>query len=285
MTISSASTVTSTGSGMQGQVAVVTGGGGGIGGGISRSLASAGAHVVVNDIDERLAAQTVQAIADAGGVASAVAGDICDRVIVDAVVDAARDAGGGRIDVLVNNVGDFRPAKRTFVASDEEQWQQLYAINLLHVFRCAHAVLPAMIEQRSGSIVNVATVEAFRGIPGHAVYAAFKSGVVGFTRSLAVEVGRHGIRVNALAPDMADTAQTPAEVMLGGRDPDLVGCWIPLGRFGAPADYGDVALFLASPAARFVTGQVIPVDGGTLAASGWYGRASGKGWTVLPDSP
>ena len=148
-----------------------------------------------------------------------------------------------------------------------------------------HAVLPFMRQQQYGAIVNVSTVEAYRGIPGNAVYSAFKAGVSAFTKSLAVELAPDGIRVNAIAPDLADTLQTPAEMMLRGRDPALIPSWVPLGRFGVPEDYAAVVLFLASDAARFVTGQTIPVDGGTLAASGWYRRADGRGWTNLPDSP
>ena len=90
---------------------------------------------------------------------------------------------------------------------------------------------------------------------------------------------------NAIAPDLADTLQTPADMMLRGRDPALLRSWVPLGRFGQPDDYAQVALFLASDMARFVTGHVIPVDGGTTAASGWYLRADGRGWTNLPDVP
>jgi NAD(P)-dependent dehydrogenase (short-subunit alcohol dehydrogenase family) len=117
------------------------------------------------------------------------------------------------------------------------------------------------------------------------VYSAFNAGVNAFTRSLAVELGRKGVRVNAIAPDLADTLQTPAEMMLAGRDEALVRNWVPLGRFGQPDDYGDVVVFLASDLSRFVTGHVIPVDGGTLAAGGWYLKRNGPGWTNMPDSP
>src|SRR5690606_16395621 len=154
-----------------------------------------------------------------GGRCEVVVGDIRDPDVVAKVATTARQAADGRVDVLVNNVGDFRPASRTFLHSTEAQWQQLYEINLLHVFRLTHALLPTMVEQRSGAIVNVSTVEAFRGIPGHAVYSAFNAGVSAFTKSVAVEVGRYGVRVNAIAPDLADTPQTPAEAMLRGRDP------------------------------------------------------------------
>jgi NAD(P)-dependent dehydrogenase (short-subunit alcohol dehydrogenase family) len=269
---------------LEGKFAVVTGGAAGIGGGISRLFADAGATIVLNDIDADLAAATKADIERAGGRAVTVVGDIRELDTIARLRDVALETGDGRIDVLVNNVGDYRP-QGLFARTDEAQWDAQYAITLQHVFRCTHAFLPVMQEHGSGVIVNNATVEAFRGIPYNSVYSAFNAGVVAFTRSLAVEVGRDGIRVNAIAPDMADTLQTPAEAMLRGRDPELVTCWIPVGRFGLPEDYAEVVLFLASDASRYVTGHTIPVDGGTLASSGWYGRYQKKGFTNLPDNP
>ena len=266
------------------RIAVVTGGGAGIGGGISRRLAAEGAHVVVNDVDRDLLAANVAAIGAAGGSATGVQADITTAEGVEALASAAFAQDAGRVDVLVNNVGDYRPNGR-FLTTTEDQWDTLYAINLQHVFRVTHAIAPGMVERGSGSIVNVSTVEAFRGIPGNAVYSAFNAGVNQFTKSLAIELGREGVRVNAIAPDMADTLQTPADAMLRGREPQLVQAWIPLGHFGNPDEYGDVVVFLASDLSRFVTGHIIPVDGGTTAASGWYGRADGRGWTNLPDQP
>ena len=225
---------------LSGQVAIVTGGAQGIGGGISRRLAATGAHVVLNDINARAASATRAEIAAAGGQCTTVVGDIRDRNVVAEVAETALAVDDSRIDILVNNVGDFRPAARDFLHSTEEQWQTLYELNLLHVLRMCHTVLPAMVERRSGAIVNNATVEAFRGIPYAAAYSAFNAGVVAFTRSLAVDVAQHGIRVNAIAPDLADTPQTPAELMLRGRDPDLIRTWIPAGRFGKPDDYAAV---------------------------------------------
>ena len=268
---------------LTGQVAVVTGGALGIGGGISRRLAAAGAHVVLADINADAAETAWRDIAAAGGQCTVVIGDIREPEVVSHVARTALAVADSRVDILVNNVGDFRPAARTFLHSTEDQWQQLYELNLLHVLRMCHAILPAMIDAKRGAIVNNATVEAFRGIPYAAVYAAFNAGVVAFTRSLAVDVARHGIRVNAIAPDLADTPQTPAEAMLRGRDPDLIRTWIPVGRFGQPDDYAAVVEFLASDDARFITGQTIPVDGGTLAASGWYARVDRKGWTNMPN--
>ena len=269
---------------LDGATAVVTGGGGGIGGATSRLWASAGAQVVLNELDADGAAVTVADIEAAGGTATAVVGDVREAGVVAEVHDVATDVAGGAIDVLVNNVGDYRPNGR-FVDTDDEQWSAQYEIQLRHVFRCTRAFLPAMQERGRGSIVNVSTVEAFRGIPVNTAYSAFNAGVSAFTRSLAVEVGRDGVRVNCVAPDMADTLQTPAESMLRGRDPEMVRSWIPLGRFGRPEDYARVMLFLASDLSSFMTGNTLMVDGGTMAASGWYGRAGGKGWTNLPDRP
>jgi NAD(P)-dependent dehydrogenase (short-subunit alcohol dehydrogenase family) len=269
---------------LDGRIAVVTGAAAGIGGGISRRFSEEGAHLVANDIDAGLLAATVREIEGSGGAVTPVVGDIRQTATVEGLVDAVAALDDGRIDVLVNNVGDYRPNGR-FLKVEEAQWQQMYAINLEHVFRCTRAFAPAMVARGSGSIINVSTVEALRGIPLNAVYSAFNAGVNAFTKSLAVELGPNGVRVNGIAPDLADTPQTPAEAMLRGRSPEMVRHWVPLGRFGEPEDYAEVALFLASDMARFVTGHVVPVDGGTTAASGWYLRADGRGWTNLPDSP
>jgi 2-hydroxycyclohexanecarboxyl-CoA dehydrogenase len=269
---------------LAGKVAVVTGGAAGIGGGVSRLLARAGATVVVNDIDADLAAVCAADIESDGGACVLAVGDIRDIETIEHVQESAKTIDEGRVDILVNNVGDYRPFGR-FLQSEEQDWDAQFDINLRHVLRLTHRVLPGMVERGAGSIVNVSTVEALRGIPGHAVYSGINAAVIAFTRSLAVEVAGRGVRVNAIAPDMADTLQTPAETMLRGRDPDLVKNWIPLGRFGQPDDYAQVVLFLVSDQARFVTGQTIPVDGGTLEAGGWYGRTDGRGWTNLPDQP
>ena len=266
------------------KTAVITGGAGGMGAGMSRLLTQAGAKLVLCDISPELTAETVAAIAHEGGQVHSVVGDITDPDVVEQLHREALEFGDGRVDILVNNVGDYRP-NGLFADTDEQQWDAQYEITLKHVFRCTRAFLPHMVAQRSGSIVNNSTVEAFRACPRNAAYTAFNAGVSAFTKTLAVEHGKDNIRVNAIAPDMADTLQTPLSSMMRERDPALVQSWIPLGRFGQPEDYAKVVLFLASDLASFVTGQTIMVDGGTMAASGWYGRYQKSGWTNLPSAP
>lgn len=265
-----------------GRVAIVTGGAAGIGGGITDAFRKAGDTVVCVDVDRVALDAAAERLPAPAGALVPICADVRDP---DTAARAVAAAGAeGSVDVLVNNVGDFRPPGR-FTRSQESAWDAHYEINLKHVFRMTHAVLPAMMAAGRGAIVNVSTVEAFRGLPGGAVYSAFKAAVVAFTRSLAVELGGHGIRVNAIAPDLADTPQTPAAAMLGDRDPALIPSWVPLGRFGQADDYAQAVLFLAGDGARFITGQVLAVDGGTLAAGGWYRRVGVDRWTNMPDQP
>ncbi len=270
---------------LQDKIAAVTGGGGGIGGGISRLFAEAGAAVVINDIDPDLAEAAVNDITDAGGRALTVVGDITDAATVSRFHQAAVEFGNGRVDVLVNNVGDYRPGAGRFMKTTESDWDAQIDITFRHVLRCTHAFLPTMVDGGGGTIVNVSTVEAMRAIARMSVYSASNAAVSAFTRCIALEMADQNIRVNCIAPDMANTLQTPVEQMLRGRPPEHVDRWIPLRRFGNPDDYAEVALFLASDQSRFMTGQTIPVDGGTMTAQGWYRRADGRGFTNLPDAP
>lgn len=262
------------------RVAFVTGGGAGIGGAISRRFAAAGAKVILADIEPEYAEQAKQAITAAGGDVLALVGDIRDPGFVQEACEQAQAFGGGQVDILVNNVGHYYPYKR-FADSVDADWEHQYNISFLHVLRCTRALLPGMIERRSGSIINVSTVEGMRGIPGNAIYSAFKAGLINFTRSLAVEVGRHQVRVNGLAPDLTHTPQTP--MYDWHPDRERTGSWVPLGRFAHPEEQADVALFLASDLARFITGQTLAADGGTMAASGWYRPdANQDNWTNTP---
>ena len=269
---------------LAGKVAIVTGGGGGIGRGIAERFASEGAAVVIAEIDDSRARDTQVAITGAGGRAATVVADVREPEVADALVTTARDEFG-RVDVLVNNVGHYGGARKAFHEQTDDEWDDLYRVNLAHVLTCTRAVLPVLLDQGDGgSIVNVSTIEAFRAIPTRAVYSAYKSAITGLTRSLAVEYGRHGIRVNAIAPDVTETLQVPYSKWVGPDDEHLIPTWVPLGRFGQPADVAGVALFLASALSEFVTGTTVHVDGGTLAASGWFPTEEG-GWTNRPRRP
>jgi NAD(P)-dependent dehydrogenase (short-subunit alcohol dehydrogenase family) len=267
-------------SSLEGKVCVVTGGGGGIGRGISETFAAHGARVVVAERDPKRARETAESIRKAGGQGLECAVDVQERAQVAQLLQATLEAFG-QIDVLVNNVGDFL-ASKSFASSTEEDWEALYRINLKHVFYCCHAFVPRLIEQgRGGSIINVSTIEAFRGIPNCAVYSAFNCGVTGFTRSLALELGPARIRVNAIAPETTETLQVPVSRWIRPEHRDRVPYWIPLGRFGRPDDMAGAAVFLASDLSAWVTGTTLHVDGGALAAGGFY-RTPGGEWTNLP---
>ena len=172
------------------------------------------------------------------------------------------------VSVLVNNVGDYRPLVR-FPTSSPESWKAMYDINLFHVFAVTQAFVGSMIEHRAGSIVNVHSVEGLRGYPGDPVYGAFKAAAAAFTTDLAVGLGRRGVRVNGIGPDLTQTPQV--DYLTGWEDAeDLWEAWAPVGRLGWPEDQARVALFLASDLSAFVTGHNIPVDGGTRAGGGWF---------------
>ncbi len=263
-----------------GRVAVVTGGGGGIGGAISTLFAEHGAHVVIVDSDPARATATQRNIEETGGAATALAVDV---LLADsaAEVHTAVIAAHGRVDVLVNNVGHYLPRSGEFASSREQDWQGLYEINFLHVLRMTRALLPSMIAQGSGAIVNVSSVEGFRGYPPDPVYGAVKAAVIQFTKSLALQVGSSGIRVNGIAPDVTESLQVPYSRWVTKEQEHLWPTWVPAGRVGTPLDQAHAALFLASDQSSFITGHTIPVDGGTLAAGGWF-RSTRGGWTNRP---
>lgn len=251
---------------LDGRVAVVTGGGDGIGGAVSRLFAAHGALVEVAEIDPERAARVRDEVTAAGGSIRSHVVDVTTTDGVDTLADAVL-GHHGRVDVLVNNVGDYRPLVR-FEHSSPESWAAMYDVNLFHVFAVTRAFLPSMIEAGSGAIVNVHSVEGMRGFPGEPVYAAMKAAVAHFSTSLAVSVGRHGVRVNGIGPDLTQTPQV--DYLTGYEDErDRWSSWAPVGRLGWPEDQARVALFLASDLSSFVTGLNVPVDGGTRAGGGW----------------
>lgn len=268
------------------RVAVVTGGAGGIGAATARLFAEHGADVVIADIDTDLADATAAAITESGGSALAVATDVRDPDQVARLARTVLDRFD-RVDVLVNNVGHWLRHPGNFVETDPQLWDDLYRINLHHVFLLTHAFLPTMVERHAGAIVNVSSVEGLRGYPEDPVYAAFKAAVIAFTRSLAVQVGNDGVRVNAIAPDVTESRQVPYSQWLTAEEQTQWPQWVPIGRMGLPEDQARAILFLASDLSAFVTGHTIPTDGGTGAAGGWFRstRRPDRQWTNRPVAP
>jgi NAD(P)-dependent dehydrogenase (short-subunit alcohol dehydrogenase family) len=264
--------------GLAGKVALITGGGAGIGRAIAETFAKFGAKIAIVEIDPERAASARAALP--GSIV--VEGDAADRGTIRTLIGTI-GATHGRLDILVNNVGDYLGYKKPFDSSTEEEWDDLYRVNLLHVFRVTQEALPLIRASKAGgSIINISTIECFRGIPLCAVYSAFKTALTGFTQSLALELGRDNIRVNAIAPETTNSEQIKATPRVPPENRDYIGRWFPIGRFGEGGDTAGAAVFLASDMlSGWVTGTTIHVDGGALAAGAWA-RLPDGGWTHLP---
>lgn len=261
-----------------GKAVLVTGGGVGIGRATAEAFRAAGARIATIEIDP---ARAEEARAALGDDALVVVGDVTDPAAV-ADLAAKIEAAFGGLDVLVNNVGDFLMLAKPFDQLSDAEVARLYATNLGQVFGVTKAMIPLLRRKGAGSsIVSVSSIEGFRGIPNCAVYAACKAGLTGFTQSLALELGPEGIRVNLIAPETTDTPQVPVSLMIPEEHRRHIPNWIPLGRFGTPQDMASGILFLASPHAAWITGTALHIDGGALAAAGWYRDPRGT-WTNLP---
>jgi NAD(P)-dependent dehydrogenase (short-subunit alcohol dehydrogenase family) len=259
---------------LAGKTAIVTGGGAGIGRGIAEAVIAFGGRVAVLEIDAERAARAARDLPSDRAVV--VPGDARTAEGLAQVLAAARDAFGD-VQILVNNVGGV--FHRWFLDSPEKAWDAMLRVNLRSVLHGTHVVGEHMrAHGRGGSIVNVVTIEASRAAPGYAVYAAAKAAVVSFTKTMALELAPHRIRVNAIAPDICTTEGLAAVVPPGdeARFEDIV----PLGRPGCVDDVAGAAVFLASDMASYVTGVLLPVDGGTAAAGGWY--HDDGGWVLGP---
>jgi 3-oxoacyl-[acyl-carrier protein] reductase len=260
---------------------LVTGGGAGIGRAIAEAFGAAGARVAVAEIDPLRAEEVRHALQGAGVDALVVQADVRSTESVTALM-AAIDRRFGALDVLVNNVGDFLRIVKPFEQCSDADIEAIYAINLLSVFRVTRAAIPLLRKRAPGcSIISLSSIEAFRGIPMVSVYSAMKHAITGFTRSLALELAPEGMRVNAIAPETTETPQVPVSELIAPEHREHTKRWIPLGRFGAPQDAAGSALFLASELASWITGTTINLDGGALAAGGWYRDPKGL-WTNLP---
>jgi 3-oxoacyl-[acyl-carrier protein] reductase len=247
------------------QIMLITGGGIGIGRATALAFAAAGHHVVVTDVLDREGHEAVDLIHAAGGSAEFHHLDVRSTADTDAVVRAV-EAAHGPIDALVLNAGI---AHRVPLAQlTDEKWDFTHDIDLKGMFRVARAALPAMRARGRGAIVCLTSLMGVAwGWSEHAHYSAAKAGVVGLMRGLAMEVARDGVRVNAVSPGFVDTAQLASEEHSLGREGIRKAAeYIPLGRVGVPEEIADVILFLASPAARYITGQVIVADGGLVVA-------------------
>ncbi len=236
--------------------AIVTGAGRGIGRAIAEKLAAEGATVAVTDLDDSSARETADAI---GGGAIALQVDVTDRPGVEAMARSVHEQFG-RIDVLVNNAGWDKAVP--FLDSDPADWDRVIQINLYGVFNTCRAVLPFMVGQGSGAVVNIGSDAGRVGSSGEAVYSAAKGGVIAFTKSLARELARNQIRVNCICPG---PTETPLFASVGGDDPRLREALIkaiPFRRLAEPSDLANAVAFYASDEASFITGQTVSVSGG-----------------------
>jgi len=241
---------------LSGQVALVTGAARGLGRIIAQSLAAAGAKVACIDINTDSLAETVAAIRSAGGTAEPIACDVTDGSRVNKVVDEVIGKWGA-LNILVNNAGITRD--NLIVRMKDDQWDAVININLRGTFLFTRAAARPMMKNRQGRIINVASVSGLMGNPGQANYSASKAGVIGLTRTVALELASRNVTVNAVAPGFIATEMTAA---LGEEVLQEVRKQIPLGRLGEPQDVADAVLFLASEAASFITGHILTVDGG-----------------------
>jgi 2-dehydro-3-deoxy-D-gluconate 5-dehydrogenase len=238
------------------KVAIVTGGNGGIGLGIARGLAEAGAAIVIAARDPEKNARAVAALQQSGAKVLSISTDVRDEASVQAMVQSAEQAFG-QVDILVNNAGiNIRKAPQDYTI---DEWQQVLNTNLTGVFLCSRAVYPFMVKAGGGKIINIGSMTSIFGSNVSPAYAATKGGVVQFTKSLAIFWAKNNIQVNAILPGWIHTDLTASA---SSERYQFIQSRIPQGRWGEPDELAGAAVFLASRASDYVTGIVLPIDGG-----------------------
>ena len=247
---------------LAGQIAVVTGGGTGIGKGIALEFAKAGADVAIAGRRPDVLEAAAGEIRALGRRALAVPTDVTRRDDVEGLIAKATDVLGG-IDILVNNAANGGSGP-SLADSDEARWDEIVDTNLKSVYLCCHAAIPGMIARKTGCIINISSVASMRP-EGCRIYGIAKAGVNFLTRGLAQDLAPHNIRVNCIAPGAVRTDMLTVDVGEDEENWERLARYIPLGRVGDPADMGTVALFLASPAAHYLSAQTIAVDGALFA--------------------
>jgi NAD(P)-dependent dehydrogenase (short-subunit alcohol dehydrogenase family) len=276
---------------LTGQVAFVTGSGGGIGRACALCLADMGADIAIVDVIPDRCAETAGEVEKRGRRAIQFPLNVMEvEPLQNAVAETAKQFG--RLDILVNNAGGV--TKRAFVDLQPKNWARHIDLNLISNLAATQAAIPIMIAgARGGSIINVTSIEGSRAAPGYAVYAACKAGINNLTRTLALELAEHGIRVNAIAPDYTITPGVtgnftgPVSDTTNFKMPpeqlEVIRRRIPWGRAGIDEECGQLAVFLASKMSTYITGTVIPVDGGSWASSGWV-RDKTDNWILPPEA-
>ncbi len=262
-------------SSLDGRVAVVTGGGGGIGSAIARAFTEFGARVAIWEKDQQAATSVAEQI---GGLPCVT--DVRDADQVDAALNATVEALGIPT-VFVNNAGGVFWSG--LLETSLNGWEALIRVNLTQALLCTQRVARAMVEAgQGGSVINISTIEGVRAAPGFAAYAAAKAGLVNFTKTAALELAPHNIRVNGLAPDFTLTESLQKMAPNGVENAKLM---VPMGRAGHVDEMAGAAIFLASDLSAYVTGQTLHVDGGTSAAGGWYHHPQSGRYILGPPTP
>jgi 3-oxoacyl-[acyl-carrier protein] reductase len=270
--------------GLDGTVAIVTGGAGGLGEAITLDLAANGVNVAIVDSDEHAVTAIRAALEQRGAPAIIHVGDARVPEVLDTLFDAVRDRWG-RLDTLVNVVGGT--FKAPFTEQSPRAWDALVRTNFTHVLHTSSRAIPLMrAGGRGGSIINITTIEGHRAAPNFAVYSAAKAAVTQFARTLAVELAPEGIRVNNVAPDITPTPNmmtlSAAVSNEPGFDPLNVSVSIPMGRVGQPSDISNAVVFLASNLSTYITGTTLHPDGGTFASGGWFNWPGDGFGNLLP---